>query len=149
MSSLSSGPTFVRGLFALVIVLRHNSTAFGFNDAIWSKYGKVLAQRLNYNDPRTKEAPDKNLLNATGYGTMLTNFGITMDSMLKRGTHLAICRLATRALAGALASATGGVVDKVNEELIANTLANAHMVPAGIVALSRAQERGYTFTQAV
>jgi hypothetical protein len=37
----------------------------------------------------------------------------------------------------------------INEELIANIVTNAHMVPAGIVAVSRAQERGYTFAYAV
>ena len=130
---------------ALVIVLRHNSTPFAFNDAMWSKYGRVFGQRLSFTDPRTKEAPDRNLFNASGYGATLANNGTTMDSVLKRGAHLAVCRLATRNLAGAIASAMGGQADQVNEELIANTLTNAHMVPAGIVALSRAQERGYTF----
>jgi hypothetical protein len=134
---------------AIVIVARHNSTAFAFNDAIWSKYGRILAQRLNFNDPRTKEAPDKNIYNATGYGIMLTSLGITADSVLKRGAHLAVCRLATRAVAGFIASATSGPVDKINEELIANTLSNAHMVPAGIVTLNRAQERGYTFAYGI
>jgi hypothetical protein len=134
---------------ALVIVLRHNSTPFAFNDAMWAKYGSVFAQRTNFNDPRTKQPPDRNLYNATGYGPALTSLGITLDSVLKRGAHLAVCRLATRNFAGAIANATGSPVDKVNEELVANTVSNAHMVPAGIVALSRAQERGYTFVQAV
>jgi hypothetical protein len=134
---------------ALVIVLRHNSTPFAYNDEIWSKYGRILAQRTNFNDPRSKEPPDKNLYNAAGYGSALTNLGITLDSVLKRGVHLAVCRLATRNFAGGIASATGSPVDKVNEELIANIHANAHMVPAGIVTVSRAQERGYTFAHAV
>ena len=73
----------------------------------------------------------------------------TLDSVIKRGGHLAVCRLATRRLAGSIATANDSQADKVNEELIANTLANAHMVPAGIVAVSRAQERGYTFAHGV
>ena len=35
-------------------------------------------------------------------------------------------------------------LDRLNE-LAANLLANAHLVPAGIVAVNRAQERGYSF----
>jgi hypothetical protein len=134
---------------ALVIVVRHNSTSFAFNNAIWSKYGSVLAQSMNFTDPKTKQAPESNLYNAAGYGAALANNGITLDSVLKRGGHLAVCRLATRRLAGAIATATGSQTDKINEELIANTLSNAHMVPAGIVAVSRAQERGYTFAHGV
>jgi hypothetical protein len=134
---------------ALVIVVRHNSTAFAYNDAIWAKYGRILAQRINFNDPKTKQPPETNLYNAAGYGTTLPNFGITLDSISKRGGHLAVCRLATRNLAGVVATATGGQTDKINEELIANLVSNAHMVPAGIVALNRAQERGYTFAYGI
>jgi hypothetical protein len=134
---------------ALVIVVRHHSTAFAYNDAMWSKYGAVFAQQLKFNDPKTKEPPSLNVYNATGYGAMLSSVGITLDSVTKRGAHLAVCRLATRNLAGAVSRATGGAADKVNEELIANIVGNARMVPAGIVAVSRAQERGYTFAYAV
>jgi hypothetical protein len=134
---------------ALVIVVRHNSTPFAFNDAMWAKYGRVFAQRLNFNDPKTKEPPVANLFNASGYGPSLTNLGITLDSLLKRGARMAVCRLATRNVAGAIATATGGQADKINDELIANILTNARMVPAGIVAVSRAQERGFTFAHGV
>jgi len=134
---------------ALVIVVRHNSTPFAFNDAMWSKYGRIFAERVKFNDPKTKQPPEVNLYNASGYGQMLANFGITIESLAKRGAHLAVCRLATRNLAGGVASGTGAPVEKVNEELIANIVPNAHMVPAGIVAVNRAQERGYTFAYAV
>jgi hypothetical protein len=130
---------------AVVIVARHSSTPFAYNDAIWSKYGRVFAQRVNFNDPKTKQPPDLNLYNVSGYGIALPNFGITLDSLVKRGIHLAVCRMATRNFAGAIASATGSTVDKVNDELIANIVSNSHMVPAGIVTVNRAQERGYSF----
>jgi hypothetical protein len=134
---------------ALVIVVRHNSTPFAYNDAIWSKYGRVFAQRLNFNDPKTKQPPDVNLYNAPASASMLTSLGITLDSVTKRGAQLAVCRVATRNFAGAIAAATRSPAEKINEELIANIVTNAHMVPAGIIAVSRAQERGYTFAYAV
>ena len=45
---------------------------------------------------------------------------------------------------GMIAEAVGGNGDAINSELIANLVRNARMVPAGIVAVNRAQERGYT-----
>jgi hypothetical protein len=57
--------------------------------------------------------------------------------------------MATRAFAGSIARATGGNADAVNDELIANLIGNSHMAAAGIVAIGRAQERGYTFVHAV
>jgi len=128
---------------ALVVVVRHNSTPFAFNDAIWNKYGKVFSQRLSFTDPKTKEPPVTNLYLSNAAG--LASLGITLDSLLRRGCHLAVCRLATRNFAGAIANAVGSQTEKINEELISNLVNNAHMVPAGIVAVSRAQERGYTF----
>jgi hypothetical protein len=133
----------------VIIVVRHDSTSLAYNDAMWAKYGKVFVQRTKLNDPKTKEAPTVNLFNATGLGPGLPNNGTTIDSLTKRGAHIGVCRLATRNLAGLAATATGGNVDMVNEELIANIVTNAHMVPAGIVAVNRAQERGYSFANGV
>lgn len=52
--------------------------------------------------------------------------------------------MATRRLAGGIAQSTGGNADAVYNELAANLLNNARLVPAGIVAVNRAQERGYS-----
>jgi hypothetical protein len=129
----------------VLIVARHNSTSFAYNDMMWEKYGKAFSQRASFTDPKTKEAPTANLFNASGYGATLPSNGMTLDSLIKRGAHFGVCRLATRLLAGAAATTTGSDAGKINEELIANIVPNAHMVPAGIVAVNRAQERGFTF----
>jgi hypothetical protein len=130
---------------AVVIVVRHMSTAFGYNDAMWAKYGGPIAERNKFLDPKTKQPPTANLFNATGYGDALTNRGTSLEGLLKRGVQLAVCRLSTLGNAGAIARATGGNVDAIYNELAANLAgANARMVPAGIVAVNRAQERGYS-----
>ena len=129
---------------ALVIVARHNSTPFAFNDAIWSKYGAAISQQSGFTDPKTKQPPANNIYNASGYGTGLPNFGITLDGVLKRGVQLAVCQMATRAYAGTIARAAGANTDTVYAELSANLVSNSHLVPAGIVAVNRGQERGYS-----
>lgn len=133
------------GDLAVVLVARHLSTLFAYNDAVWAKYGAPITQRTNFNDPKTKQPPTINLFNSTGYGDALTNRGNTLDSLLKRGLHLAVCQTATRGNAGRIAAATGGTAEAIYNELVANLVSrNAHMVPAGIVAVNRAQERGYS-----
>jgi intracellular sulfur oxidation DsrE/DsrF family protein len=133
---------------AVIIVARHNSTPFAFNDVIWGKYGEPMSRQINFTDPKTKEAPATNLFNASGYGTALPNLGTQLDALLKRGVHLAVCQMATRATAGSIARATGGNADTIFNEIAANLVANSHLVPAGIVAVNRAQERGYSFVHA-
>ena len=118
---------------AIVIVMRHASTLFAYNDAMWAKYGTVLAQRSNLIDPKTSQAPKVNIQ------------GSTVDGLTKKGMHVAVCQMATRRFAGAIAQATGGNADAVYTELVGNLVGNAHMVSAGIVAVNRAQERGYAF----
>jgi intracellular sulfur oxidation DsrE/DsrF family protein len=133
---------------AVVIVARHNSTAFGYNDAMWAKYGLRLASLAKAEDPRTKQPPKTNLYNATGLGALMPNHGTTWDSLFQQGVHLAVCSFATRAYSGAIAQTVGSNVDAIFSELTSNLVSNARMVPAGIVAVNRAQERGYSLVSA-
>jgi intracellular sulfur oxidation DsrE/DsrF family protein len=130
---------------AIVVVLRHFSTPFAYNDMIWAKYGAGFSEALNFTDPKTKQAPSTNLYNSAAYGLTLPNFGTTLDSLIQKGVNFAVCDMATHFFAGMIAEKTKGNADAVYKELVANVILNSHMVPAGIVAVNRAQERGYTF----
>jgi hypothetical protein len=123
------------GDLAVVIIARHTSTPFGYNDAIWAKYGKQLSEQLAFTDPKTKQPPSVNLF-STQEGRMV--------DLIQRGAQLAVCQVATRELAGAVGQSLGVDADALAKEFAANLIRNARMVPAGIVAVNRAQERGYT-----
>ena len=128
---------------AVVLVLRHGSTAFAYSDEMWAKYGTLLAQRINFDDPKTNQRPVINVYNSAAHGALLPSNGNTLDALAKRGAHFGVCQMATRRLAGTIAEATGGTADAAYNELVAHLVPNAHIVPAGIVAVGRAQERGY------
>ena len=128
---------------AIVIVLRHFGTPFGYNDTIWAKYGKAMGTLLEYNDPKTKQPPTTNLLNSKEYGMQLPNFGNTLDQVQKLGTRFAICDAATHFIASQLAG-NGGNADAIYKELVANIIPGSRMVSAGVVGVTRAQEYGYS-----
>lgn len=131
---------------AQIICLRHGSTSFAFNDAMWGKYGAALSARSgDFLDPKTGQVPTTNLYLASGYGEALRNVNVTIEQMAKRGVRFAVCGLSTRATAQLAAQKTGGNADAIFKELSENMVPNSHLVPAGIVAVSRAQERGYTY----
>ena len=132
---------------AVLIIARHFSTPFAYNDAMWAKYGTALTGLTKFDDPKTKMPPKINLFNSGDYGTQLPNFGVTIDALAKRGVQFAVCALATRFVAGMIAGA-GGNTDAINSELVANLVPNSRMVPAGIIAVNRAQERGYSLVSA-
>jgi len=139
-----SGYSLPENDIVVVACLRHFATPFAFNDAIWAKYGKVLGMMVEFTDPKTRQAPSTNLLNSAEYGMALPNLGTTIDSVVKRGTRFAVCDMATHFFAGGIAAQAGGNADAVYKELVGNTIPNSHMVPAGVVAVNRAQEYGYT-----
>ena len=128
---------------AVVLVMRHNSTPFAYTDAIWAKYGGPIGNASEVDDPKTKARPAINVYNKGDYGTALPNFGVTLDALIGRGVHFAVCQMATRRIAGVIATARGANADDIYKELVSNLIRNAHMAPAGIVAVNRAQERGY------
>ena len=129
---------------AVVICLRHWATPFAFSDAIWAKYGAHFSDRIKFTDPKTQAAPTINVYQSTAFGMQLPNRGTTLDAMVKRGTHFAICDMAARAFAGIVAGKTGAKSDDVYAEFKASVIGNAHFAAAGIVAVNRAQERGYS-----
>ncbi|HEY3162488.1 MAG TPA: hypothetical protein VGJ78_26200 [Vicinamibacterales bacterium] len=128
----------------VVACLRHFATAFAFNDAVWGKYGTSMSTMLEFTDPKTKQPPSKNLLFSADYGMQLPNLGTTIDSVVRRGTRFAVCDMATHFFAGQVAMMSGGNADAIYRELVANTIPNSHMVAAGVVAVNRAQEYGYS-----
>jgi intracellular sulfur oxidation DsrE/DsrF family protein len=130
---------------AVIVCVRHKSTPFAYDDAMWAKYAAPLSERSGFVDPRTQAPATLNVYRSADYGASVPNNGITIDSLLKRGVRLAVCDTSTRGYAGVIAAHTGAKVDDIYKELTGHLVPNAHMVPAGIVAVNRAQERGYSF----
>jgi intracellular sulfur oxidation DsrE/DsrF family protein len=114
---------------AVIVVARHLSTGYGYNNEMWAKYGASLA------DAQGKEPPKTNPNAAS------------LAALSNQGVQFAVCAMATSRLAGVIARAMGGTAEAVNKELMANLVSNGRMVPAGIVAVNRAQERGYSFVR--
>lgn len=127
---------------AVVIVARHKSTSLAYSSAIWAKYGKELSEQAEFRDPKTRTPPKINVYAGPADGSDQSG---SLDALIKKGVHFAVCQMATRAIAGRIAKATGAEADAIFKEIEANIISNSHFVSAGIVAVNRAQERGYSF----
>jgi hypothetical protein len=112
---------------AMIICYRHASTVLGFNDAMWEKYGSIFVS-LGRPPGQEAETPVKNPQTDTiaAAAAMGIQFASTMFS-------------------GLIARQTNQVAEDVLAELVANKIPNGHMVPAGVMAITRAQEYGYSF----
>jgi hypothetical protein len=128
---------------AVIVCLRHNAAPFGYTDAMWKKYGATLARRAEYVDPRNKDAvPSANPHTPTAAADAARVRGLA--SLIRNGARFAVCNVSTLGIAGMIARTVDGNRDEIYKELSANLIERARLVPAGIVAVNRAQERGYS-----
>ena len=134
---------------AIIVVFRHDSTAFGYSDAIWEKYGEIISDLTDFTDPKTDTVPSTNLYNTNGYESLLPNSGITIDILARQGVQFAICNMAKQYLAESIAEKTKGDPGAIYRELIANRSPKSHLAAAGVLAVNRAQEYGYTLLTAL
>lgn len=114
---------------AIVMCLRHVVTAYGYADAMWAKYGKTM-------DPQLTPAATANPFNS---GTRMQ-----LADLAKRGVQFMVCGTASRGLAGRIAGPSGDS-DAVMKELAANLIPSSRIVPAGVVGVTHAQERGFAY----
>jgi intracellular sulfur oxidation DsrE/DsrF family protein len=124
---------------AIVIVLRHSATAFGYSDAMWAKHGKALTAATSYTDPKSSELPKGNPYNATGIEAI--------DQMAKRGVQFGVCDTASHGLSRRIAG-QGGDADAAYKEMVASMIPNSRLMVAGVIGVTRAQEYGYSVVHA-
>jgi len=133
---------------AVLFIARHKATSFGYSDAMWAKYGKQFSEQSEFTDPKTQRPPTVNVYAKPDDGSGDPVSG-AMPALIKKGVHFGVCATATRGIAGRIAKTAGGDTDAIVKELGENLIcANARFVAAGIVAVNRAQEHGYSLVSA-
>ena len=125
-----------------VVSIRHFATPLAFNDAIWSKY--KVGEFLKLNDPKTKAPAERNYFYHIGEGD-LPFPGMAIDRLQARGAIVTVCQMATGVLSSMTGQRVGVAADEAKKEWMANVVPGAVFVPAGVLAINRAQERGCTY----
>lgn len=126
------------GHAAAVIGVHGSALPIGLNDAAWSRY--ELGKRINVNDPDTGEHAKRNIFAVGG--------PISIDTLINRGVVLLVCNVALTLTAGSLARARSLQQAEVYEDLKASFIPGAILVPGLVVAINRAQEKGFTYVRA-
>jgi intracellular sulfur oxidation DsrE/DsrF family protein len=118
-----------------VIGVHGGALNIGFNDAAWAKYG--FGKSNNVTDPTTKEIAVRNIYARGGE--------LAVETLQKRGVLFLMCNTALRLRSRALAAERGETYDVVYNDLVASRLPGVVLVPAMVVAINRAQEKGITY----
>jgi hypothetical protein len=115
-----------------------------FSDAIWAKYD--LGRRVKARDPRTGKPALRNVLWQPREGEEMYEYSV--NALQPRGAKFILCNNVLRFVARTLAQESRATYDATRAELIAGLLPNVTVVPAIVVALGLAQERGCSYVYA-
>ena len=126
------------GHVSAVIGVHGSALPIGLVDAAWSKY--ELGKRISVNDPDTNAPATRNVFAVGG--------PISIDTAMRRGVVLLVCNVALTRTAGSIASSLSLPQADVYNDLKASVIPGAVVVPALVVAMNRAQEKGFTYVRA-
>ena len=126
-----------RGEATAVIGVHGGALNLAFTDAAWTKY--ALGKAANFIDPTTKEPAIRN--------TFATGGELSVDTLQKRGVLFLVCNTALRLRSRALAKERGETYEVVYKDLESSRLPGTILVPALVVAINRAQEKGVTYVR--
>jgi intracellular sulfur oxidation DsrE/DsrF family protein len=123
-----------------VVGLRHFAMPLGLTDATWEKYG--IGKAFNITDPATKAIATRNpFLHKDGMPLP----GSDIPTLVGRGVIFTACNVALTVLSGRLAGAAGVSADDAKKEWTAGLVPGVTIVPIGVLAVNRAQEKGCTY----
>lgn len=115
-----------------------------FSDAIWSKYH--FGQRGKIKDPRTGAWAVRNVMWQPREGEAMYDYSV--NALQARGAKCIFCNNVLRFITRALARQTGASYAATRADLLGGLLPNVTVVPAMVVALGLAQERGCAYVYA-
>jgi intracellular sulfur oxidation DsrE/DsrF family protein len=125
-----------------VVGLRHFAIPIGFTDGIWSKY--KLGEFFQINDPATKAPATRNFFYHSKDGDLLFA-GAAVEKLQARGVQVTVCNVALTVLSGMTSKNAGVSPEDARKEWIAGIIPGVVIVPSGVLAVNRAQEKGCTY----
>ena len=121
-----------------VIVLRHAAIPIAMQDAVWAKY--KLGEVFNVKDG---DAPATRNVFAKQMPLPLPGTGI--EQLLASGAQFGVCNVALTVYSGVVAQKMNMDAAAVKADWVAALMPGVQVVPSGVLAVSRAQEKGCVY----
>ena len=115
-----------------------------FSDAVWAKHG--FGRREKIKDPRTGKWAVRNVFWQSREGEWMHEYSV--NALQARGAKFIFCNNVMRFLTRTLAKEAGVSYEAMRAELVGGLLPGVTVVPAMVVALGLAQERGCAYVYA-
>lgn len=132
---------------SVVVVLRHDAIPYALNSDLWEKY--KLGELFKANDPLTKQPATRNPFWKPKDGDFkvpgIGNVPIGINQLQDSGVMFCACNMAITVYSAVAADMMKMDAETVKKEWLAGVLPNIQVMPSGVWALGRAQEKGCTY----
>jgi intracellular sulfur oxidation DsrE/DsrF family protein len=130
-----------------MVVLRHDAIPYALQSDLWAKY--KMGELFKAHDPLTKEAATRNPFWKPKEGDFkipgIGNVPIGINELQDSGVLFCVCSMAITVYSAVAADMMKMDAAEVKKEWLAGVLPNIQVVPSGVWALGRAQERGCAY----
>lgn len=128
---------------SVVVILRHEAIPFAMDNSLWEKYN--FGEMFHVMDENTKQIATKNpywkpepgAYKFPGFGAV----SIGINELQESGVLFLVCDAALTVFSAAVAGENGNAAE-VKKEWVAGVLPGIYIVPSGVWAVGRAQEKG-------
>ncbi len=132
---------------SIVVVLRHTAIPYAMEDRLWSKYN--LGEVFKAEDPKTKKPSSRNPFWKPKHGDFnIPGVGIVpigINELQESGVAFCVCDMALTVYSGVVAKSLNLDPAEVKKDWVRGILPGIKIVPAGIWAVNRAQEKGCSY----
>jgi intracellular sulfur oxidation DsrE/DsrF family protein len=129
-----------------LVALRHNAIPLAMEDRLWEKY--KFGEMFKIDDNNTKAPARRNVF----YEPQGADFPISaiegIKKLQQRGALFCVCDTALTLFSSFVAQATNQKPEDVKKDWMSGLLPGIQVVPSGVWAISRAQERGCAYCYA-
>lgn len=125
-----------------MVVLRHMAIGLAFQDFIWKKYN--LGRLHNVTDPSSRTPSTRNPYWDPPPGEMPED-GMSIKKLQSRGVLFCVCEKAIANTSRMIAQSKTLDAAGVQKDLISGLLPDVQIVPSGVWALQKAQQRGCAY----
>jgi intracellular sulfur oxidation DsrE/DsrF family protein len=123
-----------------VVGLRHFCMPMALPDAMWAKY--KIGETFKVTDPTTKAMAVRNpFIHPDGVRLP----GSEIPTLVNRGVVFTVCNVALTVFSGMTAANASLTAEQAKQDWTEQLLPGMNLVPVGVLAVNRAQERGCTY----
>lgn len=128
-----------------VLILRHDAIPIGMHNDLWQKY--KFGEAFKATHMMTKQPVTSNIFWKPKPGDLPLP-GMALDELMESGVLVGICDMALTVIGGHFAAEMKLDPAAVKKEWVDGVFPGIQIVPSGVIAINRAQERGCTYCYA-